>query len=246
MTKRNQNSETASVTFGVRGMSCMSCVARIETALTKLPGFQTVRADLTTGRVEVMYAPSRIGVSDLAAAISATGYQTAPIGEGPPMASHLEKQRFSLRPYFYGMLVALGAVAFYLGLITLTSDWGNAKMQYGEYGWWVTALAVGIGLQLTLFVTMRRRFNSSALRSARSSVAASGGVSTAAMAVCCSHYLGILLPLIGLPFLAAFASGLAAYQVEFFLTGVVFNLIGIGIMVRQLKMHLIPVSAVLG
>lgn len=246
MKNRIKDSETDGVMFDVEGMSCMSCVARIETALANLPGFKSLRADLSTGRVEVFYLTQELGISALKAAISAAGYSAAPIADGPHGPSRLEKQRINPRPYYYGLLAAFGAVAFYLSLITLTSDWESAKMQYVAYGWWVIALAVGLGVQLTIFITMRRRINSAELRPVRSSVAASGGMSTVAMAACCSHYLGLLLPVMGLPFLAAFASGLAEYQAQFFLAGVIFNLIGIGVLIRQYKKHLIPVSAVLG
>ncbi len=85
-----------------------------------------------------------------------------------------------------------------------------------------------------------------ASRAASSSVADSGGMSTVAMAVCCSHYLASFLPLIGLPFLSAAFAGLEKYQVEFFIAGVLFNTIGIVLMIRQFKNNNITASALLG
>ncbi len=77
-------------------------------------------------------------------------------------------------------------------------------------------------------------------------MAASGVMSTVAMAVCCSHYLASFLPLIGLPFLSAAFAGLEKYQVEFFIAGVLFNTIGIVLMIRQFKNNNITASALLG
>jgi hypothetical protein len=137
------------------------------------------------------------------------------------------------------------AVAFYLGLITLTSDWYNAKMQFLDYRWWLAALAAGLGVQVSFYATLRRWIGKKGLHTANTSVAASGGMSTAAMAVCCSHYLAVFLPLIGLPFLSAAAAGLERYQVEFFAAGVLFNAVGIVLMARQLKKNDIPFTAAL-
>lgn len=36
-------------------------------------------------------------------------------------------------PFFIGIAAALGVVVFYFGLLTLTSDWDNAKKQFEKY-----------------------------------------------------------------------------------------------------------------
>lgn len=143
----------------------------------------------------------------------------------------------TLRAYIVGAAAALGAIGFYLALLTVTSDWVNAKMQFTDYRWWLVTLAAGLGVQMTLYTGLRQRLAGHATRSANSSVAASGGMSAASMAVCCSHYLASFLPLIGLPFLSAAVAGLERYQVQFLMAGVLFNVIGIVVMARQLKIH---------
>jgi hypothetical protein len=52
------------------------------------------------------------------------------------------------------------------------------------------------------------------------------------MAACCSHYLALILPALGLPFLSSAAASLASYQVYFLFAGVLSNLFGIGFMLR--------------
>ena len=139
-----------------------------------------------------------------------------------------------VRPYLIGLAASLGVVGFYLGLLTLTSDWYNARLEFKEYGIWILALALGLGIQATLFSFHRARCRGESLKAAKYSLAASGGMSTTAMAACCAHYLVIILPTIGLPFLSAAAAGLATYQVYFFMAGVISNLFGIGMMIRML------------
>lgn len=73
------------------------------------------------------------------------------------------------------------------------------------------------------------------MRAAQSSLAASGGMSTASMAACCAHYLVPLLPAMGLPFLSTAVAGIAEYQSVFFFLGVLSNLFGIGFMLRLMK-----------
>ena len=135
------------------------------------------------------------------------------------------------KPFIYGSTAAFVMVGFYLGLITLTSDWYNAKAQFNEYRWWVIALAVGLGIQVSLFTRMRQAMTTMHLKGAASGMAASGGMSGVAMALCCSHYLAGLLPLIGLPFLSTAIAGLARYQTEFFLVGLISNLLAMTYMV---------------
>lgn len=152
--------------------------------------------------------------------------------------------KFPLGPLLVGVAAAVGMVSFYLGLITLTSDWYFAKAQFGDYRWWIVSLAVAFGMQLGLFFYLRR-LSIVRLKGARSTVTASGSLSTMAMALCCSHYLATLLPVVGLPFLSAAVAGVGPYQVEFFLLGLVSNTLGIGYMLRLIaKSKTIPAGSV--
>ncbi|MBW1775288.1 MAG: hypothetical protein JRJ82_20750 [Deltaproteobacteria bacterium] len=140
-----------------------------------------------------------------------------------------------VRPYLIGLAASLGVVGFYLGLLTLTSDWYNARLEFKEYGIWIVALALGLGVQATLFSLYRAWHRGESLKAAKYSLAASGGISTTAMAACCAHYLAIILPALGLPFFSAAAAGLATYQVYFFMAGVISNLFGIGMMIKMMR-----------
>ncbi len=142
------------------------------------------------------------------------------------------KKIFRLSPYLNGVAAAIGIVLFYLGLITLTSDWYNAMLQFEKYRWWILSLAAGFGIQVALFVLLKKQSQKTTLKGAKSSLAATGGMSSASMAACCAHYLVPILPVLGLPFLSTAAAGLAEYQSLLFLLGVISNLAGIGFMLR--------------
>lgn len=142
------------------------------------------------------------------------------------------------RAYLLGVMASVLIVGIYLGMNTLTSDWYFAKIQFSEYRWWIISLAIGIGIQVTLFTLLRVHLRGRKKTAAKSSMAASGGVSVVAMMACCSHYLATLIPLLGISFLSATAvASLAQYQPHFFLAGLVSCLSGIALMVRMMRKH---------
>jgi hypothetical protein len=153
----------------------------------------------------------------------------------------LSKRMFTVKLFMFGLTTAFGVVGFYLGLLTLVSDWNYASFQFSQYWGWIIALATGLGIQTTLFMYIRKRIKGKMIRAAKSSLAASGGVSTASMAACCAHYLEAFLAAFGLSFFSAAAAGLAEYQEEFFFLGVISNIFGIVVMIRTMnKNGLIP------
>lgn len=140
--------------------------------------------------------------------------------------------------YLFGIIAAFAIVGVYLTMNTLTSDWYFAKVQFSEYRWWIIGLAIGLGIQVTLFTFLRFHLRGKKKTAAVSSMAASGGVSAVAMMACCSHFVATLIPLLGISFLSATAvAGLAQYQPYFFLAGLVSCLFGIGLMVRMMRKH---------
>jgi len=232
-------------TFTVQGMTCGGCAKRIKDAFKNLPGVSNASVDFETRQATINFDPEQVDYQSIRNVISAVGYTIDEDGDTDATVKKkaLSPKVYHLKPYIYGLLAGSAIIAFYLWLITLTSDWVNARYQFAEYRWWVIALAAGLGIQVTLYVSMRHRLNSQALKGAGAGMAASGGMSATAMAICCSHYLATLLPVIGLPFLSAAAAGLEQYQVQFFMAGVVSNLIGIAIMLRKFRHNNVPAVA---
>jgi Cu+-exporting ATPase len=225
------------ITLPVRGMTCLSCARRIEAALSGRLGVTEAEVDFVRRKAKISFDPAKVDPDGLKAAVEAAGYLVLEVEnegsgqtDGPSLAALLS----SPRPYLIGVAAALLVVGFYLGLITLTSDWYNARAEFGEYGLWVVALAVGLGVQAILFTLLRAWHRERPMTAAKCALATSGGFSTIAMAVCCSHYLFAFLPAFGLPFLSTAAASLADYQAYFFLAGVLSNLLGIGLMIRMM------------
>ena len=60
----------------IEGMTCASCVSRVEKALQKLPGVSEVSVNLATEAASVRAAPG-IGLADLRVVIEKAGYAVA-------------------------------------------------------------------------------------------------------------------------------------------------------------------------
>ncbi len=62
------------VTIPVEGMTCASCVARVERALSKLPGVEQANVNLATEQAAVRFDPSVVGLVRMFQAIADAGY----------------------------------------------------------------------------------------------------------------------------------------------------------------------------
>ncbi len=73
-TMTNRNSTHADLGFGIEGMTCASCVARVEKALRAVPGVQQVAVNLATEKATVR-ATAEVDLASLSAAVAKAGYQ---------------------------------------------------------------------------------------------------------------------------------------------------------------------------
>jgi cation transport ATPase len=230
-------------TLTISGMHCQSCVGRVETALLRLAGVAEATVDLSEQKAIVLYNSAKVKIDDLSASVEAEGYHI--LGddiENSKINKECCSQPFNWfsnpRSYLFGVIASFAIVGVYLGMNTLTADWYFAKIQFSQYRWWIVTLAVGLGIQVTLFTLFRAHLRGQKMGAAKSSMAASGGVSATAMMACCSHYLATVIPALGVPFLSATAvASLAEYQTYFFLAGVISCLVGIGLMLRMMAKH---------
>lgn len=234
------SANVTTVSLSVRGMSCHSCARKIEEVLSRFPGVTEAEVDFVRREARIDFDADMVNLDDLNSAVEDAGYQVLDSQEdqmkgGRSKSVSLTNLLASPRPYLFAGATILCVIGFYLGLITLTSDWYNAKGEFREYGGWILALAVGLGVQVALFSLLRTWHQRGSMKAAKAGLAASGGMSTTAMAACCSHYLTVLLPALGLPFLSSAAASLSLYQTYFFLAGVLFNLVGIGLMLRVMQ-----------
>lgn len=59
-------------------LSCPSCVAKIEKALSAVDGVEMAKVYFTTGRIEIQHDDTRANVNDLVKAVRSAGYDAKP------------------------------------------------------------------------------------------------------------------------------------------------------------------------
>lgn len=90
---------TEEAELSIEGMTCASCVGRIEKSLKKLPGIKQASVNLATERAKVSFAPELVTTNDLIAAVSRAGYQAKLITQNQDAnldeekAAHLKHER---------------------------------------------------------------------------------------------------------------------------------------------------------
>ncbi|HZY10350.1 MAG TPA: cation transporter, partial [Bacteroidota bacterium] len=67
------NQET--VTLSVEGMTCASCVLRVEKTLKKVNGVQEANVNLATEQVSLTYDPTKVKLPELVHAVDDAGYK---------------------------------------------------------------------------------------------------------------------------------------------------------------------------
>ena len=117
---------TAEIQLPIDGMSCASCVNRIERFLRKTPGVAEANVNLATEVATITYQPELAGMDELARAIEAAGYEVRPVqkpvdgvrdglvDEADAEASERARERRSLG---LTALVALAVAAATMGLM---------------------------------------------------------------------------------------------------------------------------------
>src|SRR5438128_1514767 len=79
------DANTQEITFPVTGMTCASCVRRIEKALNKVEGVHEASVNLATEKAHVVFDPGQTGVDQMRAAVEKAGYKVADVSQ--PSAS---------------------------------------------------------------------------------------------------------------------------------------------------------------
>jgi Cu+-exporting ATPase len=67
------------LTLLINGMTCASCVRRVEKALAKVEGVSTASVNLATEKASVTFDPSLASIADLTHAVEAAGYTAEPV-----------------------------------------------------------------------------------------------------------------------------------------------------------------------
>ncbi|MFD1302335.1 heavy metal translocating P-type ATPase [Methylobacterium marchantiae] len=79
--------------LSVAGLSCASCVGRVERALGAVEGVGSASVNLATGRATIRHAEGAVDVADLVATVQAAGYAASPVDEGAGDAEAERRER---------------------------------------------------------------------------------------------------------------------------------------------------------
>jgi Cu+-exporting ATPase len=138
---------TDQIDIPVTGMTCASCVNRVEKALKKAPGVLDASVNLASEQASVTYVPASVGWSELKAAIENAGYgviehaetdsRTAEDAEAAARARELaDKRRKLLVGVALGLPLFVLSMARDFGLIApwLTPFWAAAEARMEAAG----------------------------------------------------------------------------------------------------------------
>jgi Cu+-exporting ATPase len=124
---------TAAIDLAVSGMTCASCVGRVEKALLKVPGVLSAEVNLAAERARVEVLAGSADADALAAAVTRAGYEPSPVAdEGAARAAEEATARRDRRELVHagiaGALAAplvVGMVGELLGLWPMPPGWAQ-------------------------------------------------------------------------------------------------------------------------
>jgi hypothetical protein len=127
-----------------------------------------------------------------------------------------------------GMLTLL-----YFGIVSWAEGLSHAIEFFWQDRWIVLPIIFGFGVQVGLYVILKKRLFVPAVSTGPSGAmtGAGGGMSTVAMVACCAHHVTDVLPILGLTAAATF---LAEYRTAFMLVGLGTTVMGIVVMLTIL------------
>ena len=109
------------IDLAIKGMHCASCVARVEKALTGIPGVREARVNLATDRARIVVEPDRFDESAIGRAVADAGYGARLADTDPARAAeamhheHEESVAYWRRRAIVGVALTLPLLVLGLG-----------------------------------------------------------------------------------------------------------------------------------
>ena len=97
------------VTIPIEGMTCASCVARIEKVVGRLDGVEKVSVNLATEKADVLYEPSKVRISAIKKTITDAGYTPRDIDASETVDADAERKAHEIRTMWTKFIVAAAA-----------------------------------------------------------------------------------------------------------------------------------------
>ena len=146
-------SDTAKARFKIEGITCASCVTKIESALQETPGVLSASASVGTEEANVEYLPSVADLSAIKSAVASAGYNViespAPSDQNAADREDEEREReyrSLMRMWWFGAAVgSFTMIMSYPWLFPVLRDWfprESHSLWYMWVGMGIAALAV--------------------------------------------------------------------------------------------------------
>ncbi|MBI3059021.1 MAG: heavy metal translocating P-type ATPase, partial [Deltaproteobacteria bacterium] len=136
-------SETARSRFKIEGITCASCVTKIEATLKDTPGVLSASVNVGTEEAVVEYVPSVADLAAIKAAVASAGYKivTSPAPSGPSAADKEAEEREReyrslMRKWWFGAGVgSFTMIMSYPWLFPVLRDWFPRESHSLWYMW---------------------------------------------------------------------------------------------------------------
>lgn len=121
-------------TINIEGMTCASCVARVEKALSSLEGMEAARVNLISENAKLIYDPSLVSDKKIKKVVESAGYKTSM--EADNLAFMRNKRLIDMRKrFFWSLALSLPVFVFAMGHMLPFRNWfpGFANWQQTFY-----------------------------------------------------------------------------------------------------------------
>src|SRR5690349_12370274 len=107
---------TRTITLDIEGMTCASCVRRVERALGKVEGVETANVNFAAETALVSAGPG-VTVDSLVAAVEKAGYEAAPAAPRASRAAERDiRARRTLWTLLFGAVLGVPTVVIAMGM----------------------------------------------------------------------------------------------------------------------------------
>ena len=109
-------------TFSIEGMTCASCVSRVEKKLSSLPGVSDVKVNLATEQVSIEYLPALIVFNGLKETLSNAGYILRPAKSSEGLTSNKENRHLKELASLKLKLIISGMASILVMTLSMKSE----------------------------------------------------------------------------------------------------------------------------
>lgn len=127
-------SKIDTVSLPVEGMTCASCVARVEKVLKKVDGVAEVNVNLATEKVTITFDHSKTSLENLAVKVDDAGYKliVAPAAETAEEDIQLDSRGYKNLKFEFILSLSFSLPVMIVSMVSMT-DWFMAASPYSMY-----------------------------------------------------------------------------------------------------------------